>query len=250
MAESAAQSPAVNEPRPRSWTWIEQLLGITGTFGLILFILLVATQLPLSGSDVLFVAILTIPFLLALFAFWQFRSGHQRRRWWLGVIAGLLGLVAALFTAAFLAGGFVPIYAPMSLLIRYFTLYYLLVFLINLTYVVLAFTGIWMLIARFQVQKPRPDHVTVGPSPGVFFDADGHQVVPAYVVQTSPTAVIAFVLVWFVSPIGLILGYVALNEIRRSHGTRTGEGLAKAAIIIGWVWIAIVVALLIALAAR
>ena len=37
------------------------------------------------------------------------------------------------------------------------------------------------------------------------------------------------------SIIGLILGYMARNQIRDSGGTIGGEGLAKAGIIIGWI---------------
>jgi hypothetical protein len=244
MAESPAQSPVANEPRSRNWLWIQRLLGITGTVGLVLIIAVAVSRLPLQGVVVLVVTIFAIPFGCALLAYWQFREGEQRRRWWLGVIAGFLGLVAA-----FLTGGYAPIVLPLWNVIRFFDVYNLLWFLTNLTYVVLAVAGVWAFVAHFQDQKPRTEHVPVSQSSGVFFDADGNQVIPAYIIQTSPTAVIAFVLVWFVSPVGLILGYVALNEIRRSQGTKTGEGLAKAAIIIGWVWITLAVVLLIALAA-
>lgn len=40
------------------------------------------------------------------------------------------------------------------------------------------------------------------------------------------------------SIIGLILGYVARREIRESQ-TLTGEGLAKAGIILGWIGVAL-----------
>ncbi len=36
---------------------------------------------------------------------------------------------------------------------------------------------------------------------------------------------------------GLILGYSARNEIRASGGTLTGEGIATAGIIVGWIGI-------------
>lgn len=244
MAGSSAQSSAANEPLSRNWPWIQRILGITGTVGLVLIVAVAVSELPLRGGDALVVTIFAIPFGCALLAFWQFREGEQSRRWWLGVVAGFLGLVAA-----FLTGGGAPIVLPLWNVIRFFDIYFLLLLLTNLTYVALAVAGVWTLVAHFQDQKPRTEHVPVSQSSGVFFDADGNQVIPAYIVQTSPTAVIAFVMVWFVSPIGLILGYVALNEIRRSQGTRTGEGLAKAAIIIGWVWIALAVALFVALAA-
>lgn len=53
--------------------------------------------------------------------------------------------------------------------------------------------------------------------------------------RTSGTAVTAFVLVFFFSLVGLILGYVARAQIRNSRGFLTGAGLATAAIVIGWI---------------
>ena len=41
--------------------------------------------------------------------------------------------------------------------------------------------------------------------------------------------------------IGLILGYMARNQIRSSGGRQGGEGLATAAIIIGWIGVALTV---------
>ena len=41
------------------------------------------------------------------------------------------------------------------------------------------------------------------------------------------------------SIIGLILGYLARKEIRESGGTVTGEGMATAGIIIGWVGVSL-----------
>lgn len=43
------------------------------------------------------------------------------------------------------------------------------------------------------------------------------------------------------SIIGLILGYMARNQIRDSRGTMTGEGLATAGIIMGWIGVALAV---------
>ena len=233
-------SEGVVQSRARSWTSIQRLLGGTGAIGLTLIVATAISELPLQGAEILVLAILAIPFIAALAAFVQIRAGQQARRWWLGVSAGFLGLVAA-----FLTGG-VPIVLPLSFVIRSFDVYFVLLLLTNLTYVVLAAAGVWTLVAHLRDRKPPRDPIVGTPSSGIFFDAEGNRVVPAYIVQTSPTAVVAFVLVWFVSPIGLVLGYVALNEIRNSQGTKTGEGLARAAIIIGWVWIAIAGALVIA----
>ena len=38
---------------------------------------------------------------------------------------------------------------------------------------------------------------------------------------------------------GLVLGYHARNNIRASHGNLGGDGLAQAAIIIGWIGVAL-----------
>jgi hypothetical protein len=240
MSEGAASSEGVVQSRARSWTSVQGLLGGTGTVGLALIVATAISELPLQGSGVLYLAILAIPFIAALAAFGQIRAGHQAQRWWFGVTAGFLGLVAA-----FLTGG-VPIFLPLSFVIRSFDVYFVLLFLTNLTYVVLAVAGVWTLVAHLRDRKPPKDAIVGTPSSGTFFDAEGNQVIPAYIVQTSSTAVVAFVLVWFVSPIGLVLGYVALNEIRNSQGTKTGEGLARAAIIIGWLWIALAAALVVA----
>jgi predicted lysophospholipase L1 biosynthesis ABC-type transport system permease subunit len=45
------------------------------------------------------------------------------------------------------------------------------------------------------------------------------------------------------SVIGVILGYVARNQIRDSGGTIGGDGVAKAGIIVGWIGIALGVVL-------
>lgn len=51
---------------------------------------------------------------------------------------------------------------------------------------------------------------------------------------TNRTAIVALVFSLLIAPIGLILGYIARGQIRRSH--EGGAGLAMAAIIIGWIW--------------
>jgi hypothetical protein len=57
-------------------------------------------------------------------------------------------------------------------------------------------------------------------------------------------AILAFVLVWPTVIVGIILGHIALSQIKRT-GER-GHGLALAAVIIGWVGIALgIVALII-----
>ena len=65
---------------------------------------------------------------------------------------------------------------------------------------------------------------------------------------TSGSAVVAFILSLLgllqVLPLlgtiaGLLLGYSARSDIRASHGKLGGEGLAQAAIIIGWIGVAL-----------
>lgn len=51
--------------------------------------------------------------------------------------------------------------------------------------------------------------------------------------STNGLAIAAFVLAFFACVIGLILGYVARSQIKRTG--EGGAGLALAAIIIGWV---------------
>ena len=65
----------------------------------------------------------------------------------------------------------------------------------------------------------------------------------------SGTAVAALVLAFFFPVVGLILGYVAKNEIRNSGGTKGGDGMATAAIALGWIFAAIGVIWIIVVAA-
>jgi len=54
-------------------------------------------------------------------------------------------------------------------------------------------------------------------------------------VETSGLAAAALVLSFFFPLIGVILGFVARNDISNSKGTKSGEGVANAAIILGFV---------------
>jgi ribosomal protein S27AE len=54
--------------------------------------------------------------------------------------------------------------------------------------------------------------------------------------RTSSLAIAAIISVFFVSWVGLVLGYLARREIRESRGSLNGEGMAKAAIWIGWIF--------------
>lgn len=52
-------------------------------------------------------------------------------------------------------------------------------------------------------------------------------------------SIVAFILAFFVSIVGIILGYVALSQIKRTG--EQGRGLALAAIIIGFVEVALAI---------
>lgn len=58
--------------------------------------------------------------------------------------------------------------------------------------------------------------------------------------MTSGLAVSGFILSLIgISVIGIILGHLGRKEIRESGGTKSGDGLATAAIVIGWIWLVI-----------
>jgi hypothetical protein len=46
-------------------------------------------------------------------------------------------------------------------------------------------------------------------------------------------AVLAFVFVWLTIILGLVFGYIALAQIKRTN--QQGRGLARAAVILGWI---------------
>ncbi|MGR2753308.1 DUF4190 domain-containing protein [Agromyces arachidis] len=54
---------------------------------------------------------------------------------------------------------------------------------------------------------------------------------------------VAFITVWFTGILGLVFGYMALSQIKRT-GER-GHGLALAAVILGWIGVLIGLAILI-----
>ena len=68
---------------------------------------------------------------------------------------------------------------------------------------------------------------------------------PDYNKGYNVLAVLAFLFVWFTVIVGLVLGYIALDQIKRT-GER-GRGLALAAVIIGWVGVGLgIIALIVA----
>lgn len=54
--------------------------------------------------------------------------------------------------------------------------------------------------------------------------------------STSGIAIAAIIVVFFFSLLGLILGYVARSDIRKSDGLKQGIGMANAAIALGWIF--------------
>lgn len=70
-------------------------------------------------------------------------------------------------------------------------------------------------------------------------------VAPQTTDHTNVFAILAIVTVWFTGILGLVFGYVALSQIKRT-GER-GAGLAKAAVVLGWIAVAIAVAIVLML---
>lgn len=56
---------------------------------------------------------------------------------------------------------------------------------------------------------------------------------------TSAVAIAALISVFFIPLLGLILGYLAKKEISNSQGLKSGAGLAKASIVLGWIFVSI-----------
>lgn len=217
----------------RQWAWIQGLL-LTG--GLALLVLLVASLVVWSGNlgAWINIVIYLIPPGLALVAVRYLRRGDVGRGAWFGLAVGVTSLLLALIT-----GFFIPVIRPVMDLVQFFSVREVIFFLVHMSFVVLTVAGFWALVA-YQTGKSRS-----ASSPGqvsatqVLYDADGNPVTVMYPTQTSTLAVIAFVLVWLVTPVGLILGYVAISEIRQSGGAKSGVGLARAAIILGWIFVAL-----------
>lgn len=67
--------------------------------------------------------------------------------------------------------------------------------------------------------------------------------VPAVQQRTNGLAIASLVLgivwiYWIGSILALIFGYVAKRQIRQSNGTQSGDGMATAGIVLGWVGVA------------
>ncbi len=59
---------------------------------------------------------------------------------------------------------------------------------------------------------------------------------PAETERYNVLSIVAIVTVWFAGILGLIFGYIALSQIKRTG--EKGRGLALAAVIIGWIALA------------
>lgn len=230
-----------NKAQAASWTLIQWLL----LFGGVASLLVVLYFTIRYGFDVglLFFG---LPGVSALAAFWQVRAGKIQTAWWVALVAALLSVVY--FVEVLLTDSFIPVYS--SLLITSFLPYIGLSYLLqDFAMVALIVAGVWALVLHLRGGNGKPSPQPVGATPAPLFDAEGNRVVIAYAVQTSSLAIVAFVLVWLITPVGLILGYVARSEIRNSGGTKSGEGLASAAIILGWIFVAISVIVIFAIMA-
>ncbi len=96
---------------------------------------------------------------------------------------------------------------------------------------------------------PAPPTFTPGAQPNYMPGAQPYIMPSGMMPQTNSMAVASLVLSvlsFFLLPligaiIGIVLGYRARNEIRGSNGQQSGDGLATAGIIVGWISIGMVV---------
>ena len=66
---------------------------------------------------------------------------------------------------------------------------------------------------------------------------------PDYTQPYNVLAVLAFVFVWLTIILGLVFGYIALAQIKRTG--QQGRGLALAAVILGWIGLASTIVVLV-----
>ena len=83
----------------------------------------------------------------------------------------------------------------------------------------------------YRIDAPAVNAVGAGGAPVYLSGTPGAQT------RFSGIAITAFVFVFFIPLVGLILGYVARRQIRTSRGLLRGFGLATATVILGWIWI-------------
>lgn len=69
---------------------------------------------------------------------------------------------------------------------------------------------------------------------------------PAYATPTTNGMAIAAIICGFlVAPLGLIFGIISLNQINKSGGMQKGKGLAITGIVLGGLWVAFILLLII-----
>lgn len=88
-------------------------------------------------------------------------------------------------------------------------------------------------------QRPGTDEKPVSETTPTSQAQEPHAPVPqsAAPSSTSISAIAALVSVFFIPLLGLILGYLAKKEIAQSAGTKSGSGLVKASIVLGWIFV-------------
>ncbi|WP_161794529.1 DUF4190 domain-containing protein [Demequina globuliformis] len=59
---------------------------------------------------------------------------------------------------------------------------------------------------------------------------------------TNVFAILAIIFVWFTGILGLVFGYIALSQIKRTG--EGGRGMALAAVVLGWIAVAIAIVIL------
>ena len=92
------------------------------------------------------------------------------------------------------------------------------------------------------------------PPPQLRVEAGPYRTEPAYMPPQPTVAglaiaslVLAILWIWWIgSLLAVIFGHVALSQIKRSHGWKTGRGMAMAGVVLGWVGLATLVIVLVA----
>jgi len=90
-----------------------------------------------------------------------------------------------------------------------------------------------------QIPKETPYCIKCGVSTGKTFIYESPKT-SGMAIASLICSVVGFFICFFVGQIlGIIFGYQARKEIQESQGRLTGEGLATAGIIVGWIGIAL-----------
>ena len=79
------------------------------------------------------------------------------------------------------------------------------------------------------------------PPPGPGFAAAGPQ--PAKTNGFAVASLVLGIIPCCTGVLAIVFGFIAKNQIKNSGGTQTGDGMATAGIILGFVWIALYIIL-------